>query len=248
MPKVAITYSPEVGGASVISLIKSFSSVDCEVIYADYREMMREIPTAEFYEAYKTYEGCQKLFAHAKKAAERILENVDCLALSGNTAMIDPNLFNQPRTEGQKYDFSRTIIELALTHVAIQKGMPIMGVFGGHQVIAVYGGGNITDLEPKKLDHHRYMNYDVVTFNADSTLKQFIEPKPHSNTSLKQEFFGAHFQAVEKLGEGFISAAKGSDGHIIEVAESEYGCPIITTQFHPEDSVSWLCYSYRVFF
>lgn len=240
MPKVAVTYSPEVGGASVISLKNSFSSVDCEVLDADYREMMRDIPKEEFDEAYKTPEGRNKIFAHAKFAAEKLLDDVDCLALSGNSAMIDPDLFNQERLEGQSYDFSRTIAELALVHVATQRGMPIMGVCGGHQVVAVYGGGTIKDLNSTELDKQRFMNYDAIKFNADSMLKQIIEQKPNSDIPLEQEFFGAHNQAVDELGNGFVKTAVGSDGKLIEAAESEHGAPVITTQFHPEVTVHGL--------
>lgn len=240
MPKIAVTYSPEVGGSSVISLKKSFSSVDCEVLDADYREMMRDIPKEEFDEAYKTPEGRNKIFAHAKFAAEKFLDDVDCLALSGNSAMIDPDLFNQERVEGQSYDFSRTIAELALVHVATQRGMPIMGVCGGHQVVAVYGGGTIKDLNSTEIDKQRFMNYDAIKFNADSMLKQIIEPKPTSDIPLEQEFFGAHNQVVDELGNGFVKTAVGSDGRLIEAAESELGAPVITTQFHPEVTVHGL--------
>jgi gamma-glutamyl-gamma-aminobutyrate hydrolase PuuD len=240
MPKVAVTYSPEVGGASVISLKNSFSSVNCEVVDADYREMMRGIPKEEFDEAYKTSEGRSRIFAHAKFIAEKFLDNVDCLALSGNSAMIDPDLFNQERMEGQSYDFSRTIAELALVHVATQRGMPVMGVCGGHQVVAVYGGGTIKDLNAAELDKQRFLNYDAIRFNADSMLKQIIGQNLNSDNPLEQEFFGAHNQAVDELGKGFLKTAIGSDGKLIEAAESEHGAPLITTQFHPEVAVHGL--------
>jgi gamma-glutamyl-gamma-aminobutyrate hydrolase PuuD len=240
MPKVAVTYSPEVGGTSVISLKKSFSSVNCEVLDADYREMMRDIPKEEFDEAYNTPEGRNKIFAHAKFAAEKLLDDFDCLALSGNSAMIDPDLFNQERLEGQRYDFYRTVAELALVHVATQRGMPIMGVCGGHQVVAVYGGGTIKDLNSTELDKQKFMNYDAIKFNADSMLKQIIEQKPNSDIPLEQEFFGAHNQAVDELGNGFVKTAVGSDRKLIEAAESEHGAPVITIQFHPEVTVHGL--------
>lgn len=240
MPKVAVTYSPEVGGASVISLKNSFSSVNCEVVDADYREMMRGIPKDEFDEAYKTSDGRSRIFAHAKFIAEKFLDNVDCLALSGNSAMIDPELFNQERMEGQSYDFSRTIAELALVHVATQRGVPIMGICGGHQVVAVYGGGTIKDLSAAELDKQRFMNYDAIRFNADSMLKKIIGQNLNSDNPLEQEFFGAHNQAVDELGKGFLKTAIGSDGKLIEAAESEHGAPVITTQFHPEVTVHGL--------
>jgi hypothetical protein len=48
MTKVAVTYSPEVGGSSVISLKESFKHVGSQVIDGDYRKMMADIPVEEF--------------------------------------------------------------------------------------------------------------------------------------------------------------------------------------------------------
>lgn len=73
------------------------------------------------------------MFAHAKVNAKNMLSNVDVLALSGNSAMIDPLLFGQERQQQEDYDFSRTISELALIHVATQEGMPILAVW-----VAIY--------------------------------------------------------------------------------------------------------------
>lgn len=240
MPKVAVTYSPEVGGASVISLKNSFYSVDCEVVDADFREMLQAVPKENFNKAYHTSAGRSKIFAHAKFAAEKLLDEIDCLVLSGNNAMIDPDLFNQQRLEGLDYDFPRTIAELALVHVATQRGMPIMGVCGGHQVVAVYGGGTIKGLNSTELYIQKYMNYDAIIFNANSMLKQIIGPNSRADTLLEQEFFGAHQQAVDKLGKGFVKTGVSSDRDLIEAAESEHGSPVITTQFHPEITVHGL--------
>jgi gamma-glutamyl-gamma-aminobutyrate hydrolase PuuD len=247
MPKVAVTYSPEVGGSSVISLKNAFLSVDCEIVDADYRKMISNIPNHQFEEAYKTPEGRIKVFAHAKFAAEKLLDTVDCLAISGNSAMIDPNLFNQERIEGQNYDFSRTIAELALVHVATQRGMPILGVCGGHQVVAVYGGGTIKDLNSVELDKQKFMNYDKIKFNVDSMLRQIFSQIIHSEAPLEKEFFGAHSQAVAELGRGFVKTAVSSDEQLIEAAESMHGAPVITTQFHPEITVHGLPNDYFLF-
>lgn len=71
-------------------------------------------------------------------------------------------------------------------------------------------------------------------------LKKIIEPKSNSEISLEKQFFGAHNQAVDELGNGFVKTAVASDGQLIEAAESEHGAPVITTQFHPEVTVHGL--------
>ncbi len=241
MSKVAVTYSPVVGGDCVISIQESFQEVGSEVINADYRQMMADIPEEEFKKLYDTLEGRKQLFAHAKAKAIELLNDVDCLAVSGNSAMIDPSLFNTGREEGQKYDFSRTIAELALVHVATQNGMPIFGICGGHQVVAVYGGGEISDLNADQLEKQRYMNYDAIKINKNTMLAQIfagekpIMPSEDDNTKdIEREVFGAHFQVVSKLGKGFKQTATAIDNESIEAAENEFGAPILTTQFHLE--------------
>lgn len=338
MARVIVTYSPEVGGSSVLSLKESFTYVGSEVIDGDYRKMMEDIPKEEFDKLYSTKEGRQRLFAHAKAKAMELLKNVDVLALSGNNSMIDPELFNQTRDPDQNYDFSRTIAELALAHVATEIGMPILGVCGGHQVIAVYGGGEICDLNSDKLNKQQVMNYDAIKLHKSSLIAQIIGGKqvqkemdtarkafnermnqynrlsekinaleklnivqeagkldalgkleeldksevqlllkltglnieeelfdlrelvgemsesdqlktelqniktslnvedshPLNSPHYETEFFGAHEQIVSKLAAGFQHTGTASDNESIEAAESEFGVPIITTQFHPE--------------
>lgn len=244
MPIIAVTYSPVVGGSSVVSLKKSFKHVGSTVVDADYRQMMVEIPEKMFDELYASPEGRLQLFAHAKAKAVALLENVDCLALPGNNAMIDPDLFNKNRDATQVYDFSRTIAELALVHVAVGKGMPILGACGGHQVVAVYGGGEITDLNSSQLTKQSYMNYDTIRINKDTMLAQIFDlhlEDEENETEIdkskpyyERQFFGAHSQRISKLPRGFKQSSIASDDVTIESIESEAGVPIVTTQFHPE--------------
>ncbi len=59
MARIIVTYSPEVGGSSVLSLKESFTYVGSEVIDGDYRKMMEDIPKEEFGSLYSTKEGRQ---------------------------------------------------------------------------------------------------------------------------------------------------------------------------------------------
>ncbi|MGQ3889458.1 gamma-glutamyl-gamma-aminobutyrate hydrolase family protein [Legionella sp. CNM-1927-20] len=240
--KVAVTDSPEVGSLSAPSLKKAFSSVNFDVIDADFRAMMKDIPKEEFEKLYTTVQGRTKLFAHAKYMATRILDKVDCLALSGNIAMIDPLLFNEPRDKNCNYDFSRTIAELALIHVATQKGMPILGICGGHEAIAVYYGSILRALSPAELNKQGYMSYDKIIFNTQSILGQLFNSHEESLSSnsptLERNFFGAHKQVVDRLGTSYLNVtARASDNKLIEAVEGKYGAPVIGTQSHPEITI-----------
>ncbi|STX55552.1 glutamine amidotransferase [Legionella beliardensis] len=232
---VAVTDSPEVGSLSAPSLKKSFASVNFPVVDADFRVMMRDIPQEVFKEAYKTPEGRKKLFLHAKYMANEILDKVDCLALSGNVAMIDPSLFNQPPDNSHTYnfDYSRTIAELALIHVATQRGMPIMGVCGGYEAIAVYYDSTLRSLTPAELDQQGYMAYDKIIFETQSILGQLFKSK--NLATVERNFFGAHKQIIDELNRSYLKVTgRASDGKLTEAIEGNYGAPLIGMQFHPE--------------
>ena len=232
--RIAMTYNSNVGGYAVISLKKGFIESGCEVGTVDYRALMSEIPAKEFEICYRTKEGRKKLLAHAKAIAVDILSKYDCLVIPGSASMIDPSLFGaEQNLPDNQYDFSRTLAELALVHVALQKGMPIWGVCGGHQVIAVYGGGTVRGLTSSEKSHHHYINYDKIRLKAESMLKKIMQPE---DPTLEISSFGAHFQAVAKLGKdsGLMEAAMDIDGEVLEAAEAKHGAPLISTQFHPE--------------
>lgn len=238
MVKIAVTYSTQVGGMSVVSLQNCLKKVGADVVDADYRVMMEDISEETFNQLYETQKGRRQLFAHAKFKAEALLKDMDGVALSGNNAMIDPWLFNQDRDKDENYDLSRTLIELALVHVAINKGIPVLGVCGGHQVLAVYGGGEVANLSAEKLEIQRYADYEELKIYKNTMLSKIIEGKStirnqHSSDN-QISFFGAHAQVVSKQGEGYITSALSKDGESIEASENEHGVPVISTQFHPE--------------
>ena len=240
-PRVAVTYSKKVGGQSVISLKKSFLDVDCDVVDADFREMLSDISDETFQEKYKTSKGRAELFSHAKAFATEFLSHCDCLALSGNSAMIDPVLFGGVRNTESSYDFSRTIMELALVHVATQRGMPIMGVCGGHQVLAVYGGGTVRDMTADELLQQQFMDYNTISINNQSMLHKIIGSRSSlAETNLEEEFFGAHNQVVETPGSIMEITGKDHLTNLTESMESKSGAPVIGTQFHPEVAVHGL--------
>lgn len=100
--------------------------------------------------------------------------------------------------------------------VAIQKGIPITGICGGHQLINVYFGGKLANVDE--------LDYSKVRIDKD--LESAHLPP--------QKFWASHKQIVKKIGNlNFINPVAMIENEIV-ATESEFGAPIKTFQFHPE--------------
>jgi len=69
--------------------------------------------------------------------------------------------------------------------------------------------------------------------HALNELRRGLEDDPTTRYHV-MEFFGAHNQVVSKPGTEVKQTGTASDDESSEAAESAFGVPIITTQFHPE--------------
>lgn len=229
MINVAITYNAVVGGVSVHSLKKAFTSIGCNVVDADYRICSCKIPNEDF----DNFQKQEMIWSHLKFEAAKMLKDMHCLVLSGSNTMIDPHLFNRERERDKKYDFQRAMSELALIHIAINRGMPILSTCFGHQLVAVYFGGTLKNLSLHELRQQNFHGDDVIRFQSGCVLSKIVN-------QTEQTFFGSHRQAVDELGQGLKACGIASDGHSNEAFESEFHFCVLGTQFHPEVSLHGL--------
>ncbi len=241
-PRIAVTYSESVGGQSVKSVMATLADLEADVVNADYRKIM---PATEDLEKIYEDEGLRlQRFQEAKTKAVDFLKDKDCLILSGNSKMIDPRLYGG-NLNGTDIDLARAIAEMALVHVAMQRGMPILGICGGHQVLNVYLGGDLEDLDADSLKSQSFMDYSDVKIDKDSELAGMLLAKSNSDGEVVKRLFGAHNQFVKNIGgKGLISdggndylktVAKANDrDKNVEAVEANFGSPVLGVQFHPE--------------
>lgn len=163
------------------------------------------------------------------------LGTADGLLVSGG-GDIDPELLGIADTDGlsKDVDRSRDDFELQAVHLALAKGLPLLGICRGLQVVNfVCGGTLILDLPSAGFENHSntndYQLAHTVTV-APNTLLAKLTGKSllQINTS--------HHQAIKKTGKGLIASACSPDG-VIEAAEWENkeGKPFCClVQWHPE--------------
>jgi len=147
------------------------------------------------------------------------------IVLSGGND-ITSSLYGGKKEDAHKPDLRRDNFEITLYRKAVEKGLPVLAVCRGLQVINVAHGGSLksnlrTHKEDKRIDAHILKIKNNSLFKGIS-LVNFLKV----GTS--------HHQAIDKLGKDLISITEADDG-IIEMVEVK-NYPLIATQFHPERS------------
>ena len=171
-----------------------------------------------------------------RDALVELLSTLDGLLLSGG-ADIDPCYMG----EEPRYDLLHTINptrdeqELMLTLLAVDRGLPILGICRGIQTLAAALGGGVHQdiyaaLGSNLLNHDQAEERGVATHwvnieEGSRLAKIFGEKSLFVNTF--------HHQAVSRVPQGFAVSAVATDG-VIEAMEATDGRSIIGVQWHPE--------------
>lgn len=186
-------------------------------------------------EKYATYlgrlPGAEIVVLGEANAAQ--IESCDGLLLTGG-GDVAPELFGDWPDETVKVDSARDGVEYRMIELAVKKGLPILGICRGLQVLNVYFGGTLVlDLEKYYGRNHKAKSEDEdrrhgIRFLGESRLKKFIGQE-------SGEVNSAHHQAADRIGSGLKVVARAEDG-TVEAIEGNDGMPgkIISVQWHPE--------------
>lgn len=169
--------------------------------------------------------------------ADDIVGAIDALVIGGGED-VDPARYREERHEATAVsgDENQDAGELAIADAAIKRGLPVLAICRGCQVLNVlYGGALIQDLtevedgimhfrgdgDPKRQTYvpHR------VRAAAGSTLA----------TTLGEEFEvqSWHHQAVGRLGDGLEAVGRADDGLVEAIADPRHDF-VLGVQWHPE--------------
>lgn len=165
-----------------------------------------------------------------------VLSVLDALVLSGG-ADIDPRYMGEEPNYDllHKVNPTRDEQELILALLAVNRGLPVLGICRGIQSLAVVLGGSVHQdiyaaLGNGLLNHDQSEERGVAThwveFEKESRLAEIFGcEKLFVNTF--------HHQAVNRVPQGFKVAATSPDG-VVEAMEAVDGRSIIGVQWHPE--------------
>ena len=171
----------------------------------------------------------------APELADTYLKSMDGLLLSGG-GDLDPRHFQQAPHRALGYvDEARDLFEFALYRAAKAKGIPVLGICRGIQVINVAEGGTLHQHLPALPNtlQHSQENKDGTPSHGVRLESQSILAKSYGEQSIRTNSY--HHQAIDQLGEN-LKATAWSEDSVIEAVESTDKSFVLGVQWHPEMS------------
>ncbi len=169
------------------------------------------------------------------EAVLETMRRLDGLLLAGG-GDVDPVHFGQPRLHTVAgVDEARDRVELLVTREAIRKGVPLLAICRGIQVLNVAMGGTLyQDIEAEIVGA---MRHNFADSPRDCAAHE-VSVLPSSKLSM---ILGAtrfhvnsfHHQAIRQVATGLRVTARSADD-IVEAVETDDGTFALGVQWHPE--------------
>jgi putative glutamine amidotransferase len=170
----------------------------------------------------------------AEEDPGELLDRLDALVLGGG-ADIDPEsqgVEAHPETVGSNPDRDR--FEIALARGALERGIPLLGICRGMEVLNVACGGTLDQHIPDRLGHqiHRpipgsWAEHDVRlepgSLAARAAGTEQLTVKSH------------HHQGVDRVADDLRPTAWATDDESVEAIESSDGAFALGVLWHPEE-------------
>jgi putative glutamine amidotransferase len=179
--------------------------------------------------------GLPMALPHDAALAADYLDRIDALVVTGGAFDVDPALYG----DGERHATvtlkqGRTAAEMALTQGALARDLPVLGICGGEQLLAVALGGtlmqHIPDSVADALEHEqpnpRHEPGHPVAVVAGTLLNRIVG-------ALEMRVNSAHHQAVRAPGPHAVVNATAPDQVIEGLEDTRYRF-CLGVQWHPE--------------
>ena len=179
--------------------------------------------------------GMPMALAHEPALVEAYLETIDALVVTGGAFDVDPALYGEGgRHATVTLKEGRTAMEMALVQGALARDMPVLGICGGEQLLAVALGGSliqhIPEAVPGALAHEQPNPRD----EAGHTVAIVAGTRLHAIVgATEMRVNSAHHQAVRATGAQAVVNATAPDGVIEGLEDARYRF-CLGVQWHPE--------------
>ncbi|WP_326547167.1 gamma-glutamyl-gamma-aminobutyrate hydrolase family protein [Mycolicibacterium sp. ND9-15] len=167
--------------------------------------------------------------------ADRVLDGLHGVIITGGRDVV-PEYYSQERhpatDQGTADDRRRDEFEFALVRGAMRRGMPVLGICRGAQVLNVAFGGTLHQHLPDVIGHTRHQQGNAVF--STSTIRTVPGTRLAGLIGETSDAQCYHHQAIDKLGDGLVVCAWDEDGVIeaVEIPGEEF---TLAVQWHPEE-------------
>jgi putative glutamine amidotransferase len=170
-----------------------------------------------------------------KEAIAAAVYAADALLLTGGGDVVSLVYGEEPHPSCMYQDSVRDDMEIEAVRQALGRGMPILGICRGLQLINVaFGGTLVQDVASQVKDPVKHYTHPLspalahtIEIEEGTLLAQVFGRKSIAVNSY-------HHQAAKDIGDGLRANCWAKDG-VVEGLEASDGRPILAVQFHPEE-------------
>ena len=207
--------------------------------YGPWDELVVFLPRA-YTDAVRSAGGAAVLLPPDPEAAEaprELLDRVDALVLAGGSD-VDPGCYGadpHPRTVRTRPERDR--FEFALAREALARGLPLLGICRGMQVLNVARGGTLVQHLPEELGDDRHLTAPGIW--AEHGVR--LQPDSLAARAARAEHVTVtthHHQGIGELGEGLVATGWSEEDEIVEAIELPSAGFALGVLWHPEQDAT----------
>jgi len=179
--------------------------------------------------------GLPLVLAPGCRDVDAVLARVDGVVLTGGHFDIHPRHYGAlVDARLDRVEEARTVAELALARACLERDIPVLGICGGMQAMAVAAGGSlIQDLPKPDEERPELIDHEQPHDPAEPHHRVRIEAPAAAWLGSALPANSTHHQAVHQPGEGLVACGWSEDG-VIEVIASTRHPFALGVQWHPE--------------
>jgi putative glutamine amidotransferase len=178
--------------------------------------------------------GLAVALPHDAELAEAYLDRLDGLIVTGGAFDVDPALYGDAERHATvELKADRTSAEMALLQGALRRNMPVLGICGGQQLLAVALGGTLIQHIPDAIANAGQHEQATSHYQPGHAVEILPGTRLHKIVgTTRMEVNTSHHQAVKAPGRSVVNAV-APDGVIegIEAMDQKF---CIGVQWHPE--------------
>jgi putative glutamine amidotransferase len=186
-----------------------------------------------YFEAVVAAGGLPVGLPHDPGLAGEFLDRLDGLVVTGGAFDVDPAMYGGgERHESVVVKENRTFAELAFLQTAMARDVPVLGICGGEQLLAVALGGTLIQHIPDAVEGALAHEQKTSHYEAGHEVAVVAGTRLFGIVGGSMRVNSSHHQAVKAAGRSVVNA-RAADG-VIEGVEDPDRRFCLGVQWHPE--------------